>query len=103
MWAQFKDDVFHTEEIQIVDTIKLEILMNRILTSQQESLQNIDGVLALPDTLRRVSMARRLDEALDLYRVSCPIGVLCVIFEARPDAAVQIAALAIKSAFAVIL
>ena len=47
MWAQFKDDVFHTEEIQIVDTIKLEILMNRILTSQQENLQNIEGVQAL--------------------------------------------------------
>ena len=28
MWAQFKDDVFHTEEMQIIDTIKLEILMN---------------------------------------------------------------------------
>jgi glutamate-5-semialdehyde dehydrogenase len=66
-------------------------------------LAGIDGVLALPDPLRRVSMARRLDAGLDLYRVSCPIGVLCVIFEARPDAAVQIAALAIKSANAVIL
>ena len=37
MWSQFKDDVFHTEEMQIIDTIKLEILMNRILRSQQES------------------------------------------------------------------
>ena len=47
MWAQFKDDVFHTEEIQIVDTIKLEILMNRILTTQQENLEEIEGVQAL--------------------------------------------------------
>ena len=37
MWSQFKDDVFHTEEMQIIDTIKLEILMNRILKSQQEN------------------------------------------------------------------
>lgn len=37
MWSQFKDDVFHTEEMQIIDTIKLEILMNRILRSQQEN------------------------------------------------------------------
>ena len=36
MWSQFKDDVFHTEEMQIIDTIKLELLMNRILKSQQE-------------------------------------------------------------------
>ena len=42
MWAQFKDDVFHTEEIQIVDTIKLEILMNRILRTQQENVQQVN-------------------------------------------------------------
>ena len=47
MWAQFKDDVFHTEEIQIVDTIKLEILMNRILTSQQENMNQVDGLQAI--------------------------------------------------------
>ena len=47
MWAQFKDDVFHTEEIQIVDTIKLEILMNRILTGQQENMNQIDGLQAI--------------------------------------------------------
>lgn len=41
MWAQFKDDVFHTEEMQIVDTIKLEILMNRILRSQQDTMKKI--------------------------------------------------------------
>ena len=41
MWSQFKDDVFHTEEMQIIDTIKLEILMNRILRSQQESQQQV--------------------------------------------------------------
>ena len=47
MWAQFKADVFHTEEIQIVDTIKLEILMNRILTGQQENMNQIDGFQAI--------------------------------------------------------
>ena len=41
MWSQFKDDVFHTEEMQIIDTIKLEILMNRILKSQQETTEQI--------------------------------------------------------------
>ena len=37
MWSQFKDDVFHTEEMQIIDAIKLEILMNRALRAQQEN------------------------------------------------------------------
>ena len=41
MWSQFKDDVFHTEEMQIIDTIKLELLMNRILKSQQETTEQI--------------------------------------------------------------
>jgi len=41
MWSQFRDDVFHTEEMQIIDTIKLEILMNRILKSQQENQTEI--------------------------------------------------------------
>ena len=41
MWAQFKDDVFHTEEMQIIDLVKLEILMNRILRSQQDTVEKI--------------------------------------------------------------
>ena len=41
MWSQFRDDVFHTEEIQIIDTIKLEILMNRILKSQRSNQQDV--------------------------------------------------------------
>lgn len=44
MWSQFKDDVFHTEEMQIIDTIKLEILMNRILRSQQETVKKISEI-----------------------------------------------------------
>ena len=41
MWSQFKDDVFHTEEMLIIDTIKLEILMNRILKSQMDNQQEV--------------------------------------------------------------
>ena len=44
MWSQFRDDVFHTEEMQIIDTIKLEILMNRILRAQHESQEQIRGI-----------------------------------------------------------
>jgi len=38
-----------------------------------------------------------MDEGLELYRVTCPIGVLLIIFEARPEVVVQISCLAIKS------
>ena len=44
MWSQFRDDVFHTEEIQIVDTIKMEILMNRILKSQKTAMEKIEEI-----------------------------------------------------------
>jgi len=39
--TQFRDDVLPTEELQIIDAIKLEILMNRALTSQQTNMRNI--------------------------------------------------------------
>ncbi len=57
----------------------------------------IDDTIALPDPVGRTLLARELDEGLTLYRVSCPIGVIGVIFEARPDALVQISTLCLKS------
>ena len=60
-------------------------------------LRGISDVAALPDPNGKVSYASQLDDGLDLYRVSCPIGVLLVIFEARPEVVVNIASLAIKS------
>lgn len=66
-------------------------------------LAGVDEVARLPDPVGEVQLATRLDDGLELYRVSCPIGVLGVIFEARPDAAVQISTLALKSSNAVIL
>eukprot|EP00741_Cyanophora_paradoxa_P011138 tig00020553_g10759.t1 len=66
-------------------------------------LQGIDEVKALADPVGKVTLSTRLSDGLDMYRVSCPIGVICMIFEARPEAAVQIASLTIKSANAVIL
>ena len=66
-------------------------------------LAGVVDVARLPDPVGRVTLATRLDDGLELYRVSCPLGVIGVIFEARPEAAVQIASLALKSSNAVIL
>lgn len=57
----------------------------------------IRELIHLPDPLARVQMKRELDSDLVLVRESCPIGVIGVIFESRPDAMVQIASLCIKS------
>lgn len=48
-------------------------------------------------------MANQLDENLNLYRISCPIGLILVIFEARPEVVVQISCLCLKSGNSVIL
>lgn len=66
-------------------------------------LSGVDSVIKVEDPVGRVSLARTLADGLDLFRVSCPIGVLCIIFESRPEAALQISSLAIKSGNAVIL
>lgn len=63
----------------------------------------IQQLISLADPLHNTSLARELDENLTLYRVSCPIGVIGVIFEARPDALVQISSLCIKSGNCAIL
>ena len=65
--------------------------------------QGVRAVAALPEPLNQVQLRRELDEGLELTRVTCPLGVLCVSFEARPDALIQISALALKSGNAVLL
>lgn len=60
-------------------------------------LQGVSDVASLPDPTGKVTYATKLDDKLELYRVTCPIGVLLVIFEARPEVVVNIASLAIKS------
>ena len=60
-------------------------------------LQGVTDIASLPDPTGTVTYARSLHDNLDLYRVSCPIGVLLVIFEARPEVIINIAALALKS------
>ncbi|KAJ2867765.1 glutamate-5-semialdehyde dehydrogenase [Coemansia erecta] len=66
-------------------------------------LQGVDDVDKIADPIGQVTLARKLDEDLALYRVVCPVGVCLVIFEARPEVVVNIACLAIKSGNAAIL
>ncbi len=68
-----------------------------------EMAAQVRAVRDLPDPLGRVLDAMELDRGLELEKRSVPLGVLAVIFEARPDAVTQIASLALKSGNAVIL
>ncbi len=64
-------------------------------------LQGIADVAALPAPTGIVTFAKELSPGLELHRVTCPLGVLLVIFEARPEVVVNITALAIKSGWSV--
>lgn len=69
----------------------------------QDMIHEIEGVIMLEDPVGKVLIERELDENLILKKITVPIGVIGVIFEARPDVITQISALAIKSGNAVIL
>ena len=75
-------------------------LMSRLKLDTAKLAGAIDGVrklATLPDPLGRRQLHRELDQGLVLERITVPLGVVGVIFEARPDAVVQIASLAIRS------
>ncbi|NEP01742.1 MAG: glutamate-5-semialdehyde dehydrogenase [Symploca sp. SIO2E9] len=81
-------------------------LYNRLKLDETKLKAAIEGVRdvgKLSDPVGKVQMHRQLDEGLILKRITCPVGVLGIIFEARPDALIQITILAIKSGNGVIL
>ena len=63
----------------------------------EAAIAGVRDVAALPDPLGRRQLHTELDEGLVLERLTVPLGVVGVIFEARPDAVTQIASLAIRS------
>lgn len=81
-------------------------LLSRLKLTEAKCARMAEGLRALatlPDPLGHVQYAKELTPGLALYRVACPIGVIGVIFESRPDALVQISSLCLKSGNAVLL
>lgn len=66
-------------------------------------LKGVEDVARLPDPLGRTLRRTRLDDGLTLHQVSVPLGVVACVFESRPDAAIQIPALTLRSGNAVLL
>lgn len=99
------DDVQEAEEMlakgeysrPLVDRLELSPSKLRSIAEMVRSVAEQE------DPLGKTLTARRLDEELELYKVTVPIGVIGTVFESRPDALVQIAALSLKSGNAVIL
>lgn len=68
-----------------------------------EACTGLESLMELDDPVGVTLSALELDQELELYKVSRPIGVIGVIFESRPDALVQISSLCLKSGNAVLL
>ena len=68
-----------------------------------EMAARVREVANLPDPLGKRLAATSLDDGLTLQKETCPLGVIAVVFESRPDVVPQIASLALKSGNAVLL
>lgn len=106
---EHKEEIFkaNQEDLDKAAADGLQAPVLKRLKFQEEKLnevvKGIKDLITLPDPLRKVQMKRELDADLLMIRETCPIGVIGVIFEARPDAMVQIASLCIKSGNCAIL
>ena len=69
----------------------------------KEMAARVRDVARLPDPLGQRLAATELDDNLVLYKETCPLGVVGIVFESRPDVVPQVAALALKSGNALIL
>lgn len=68
-----------------------------------DCISGMEDLIAMEDPLFQELLKRKLDDDLTLVKTTCPIGVIGVIFESRPDALVQITSLCVKSGNCAIL
>jgi len=99
------EDVRNAESL--VRTGKLSAaLLARLRVSEKtvaDMAEKVRSVVRLPDPLGRKLSRMELDEGLVLTKESCPLGVVAVVFESRPDVVPQVASLALKSGNAILL
>jgi glutamate-5-semialdehyde dehydrogenase len=98
-------DVAEAEAAAAAGALK-NSLVERLRLSEdklRQMVQSVREVEALPDPVGQVRLHRLLDDGLELKKVTFPFGVVAAIVEARPDAVVQLAALAVKSGNALMI
>ncbi|HEY9764892.1 MAG TPA: glutamate-5-semialdehyde dehydrogenase [Chroococcales cyanobacterium] len=103
--AANREDLIFAEKL--VEAGKMSrALFDRLKIDEKKIFSMAAGVrdvAKLEDPVGKIGWEMELDQGLRLERISVPLGVLAVIFEARPDVVLQVAALALKSSNAVIL
>lgn len=108
-----KDEIFLANKKDLEDAKKL-LEENKINLStynrlklddnkMRDMIQGLNDLIKLKDPVNNIIWQRELDKDLILKKVSCPIGIIGIIFEARPDCIVQISSLIIKSGNCAIL
>ncbi len=110
---KFSKEIFDSNNLDMTEAKKLlesgkinQSVYNRLKLDEnkmRDMIQGVRDVAKLDDPIGKILLKRELDNGLILSKISCPIGVLGIIFEARPDVISQICSLAIKSSNAVIL
>ena len=91
---------------QLVSGELSQAVFNRLKLDEnklRDMIQGVRDIALLDDPVNKIIWEKFIADGIELKKVSCPIGVIGVIFEARPDVISQISALAIKSSNAVIL
>lgn len=104
-----KEEIFCANQEDLrrseADNIPLPLL-KRLRFDEVKLSETIDGIqslVKLENPVGKTLLSTELDEGLELYKVTCPIGAISIIFESRPDALVQISTLCLKSGNGVLL
>ncbi len=93
-------------EQEITEGTASAVLLKRLKTSAagiRDMARQIRDVARMEDPLGQKLAATELDDGLILHKVSCPLGVVAVIFESRPDVVPQVGSLAIKTGNGLVL
>ena len=97
----------NAEDVELAKTNKLHAaLIDRLYLDEdrlRDIVQSVRDVAALPDPVGEIEDGRRLANGLELTRVRVPLGVVAVVYEARPNVTVDAASLCLKSGNAVVL
>ncbi len=104
-----KEEIFRANQMDLErsEAEKLAFPLLKRLKFDESKLNDvisgIHSLVNLEDPVGITLLSTQMDEGLELYRVTCPIGVIGIIFESRPDALVQISTLCLKSGNGVLL
>jgi glutamate-5-semialdehyde dehydrogenase len=94
-------DVHEAERLDLAASIVKRLRLDD--SKIDDMIRGLRSISDLEDPINRTLLSIEMDHGLELYKVTCPIGVVTAIFESRPDALIQISGLCLKSGNAAIL